>query len=476
VAIAGTVGLMLDFQPLRRRLEGAADQPIKPDASFLETINQVSSQLARVAERQGAREELATARDAAMEASRLKSEFLATMSHEIRTPMNGVIGLTDLLLGTQLDVGQRQYAEGVQVAGEALLSIINDLLDFSKIEAGKLDLETICFDVIRVVEEVAGLMGQSARHEGLSMVTPCAPDLPTAVVGDPARLRQVLLNLSSNAVKFTEAGEVTLRARLDPSGSAEGSSTPATAGHRRFEVVDSGIGIAESDVLRMFEPFSQADASTTRRFGGTGLGLAISRRLVIAMGGELGVDSEPGRGSTFWFRVPLPPSPTLALTTLPVLQAATADGLANDAPGAASAPQSTADASGRVLVVEDGPINQMVACGILKQLGYGADIAADGLEALEALQHTEYLAILMDCQMPRMDGYSATAEIRSREGGSRHTPVIAMTAGAVDGDRERCLAAGMEDYISKPVKPKEVEGALGRWVGAALRESAPASP
>jgi len=391
--------------------------------------------------------------------------------------MNGVIGLTDLLLGTQLDVGQRQYAEGVQAAGEALLSIINDLLDFSKIEAGKLDLETVGFDVVRVVEEVAGLMGQSAQHKGLQLVTSCAPDLPTAVLGDPARLRQVLLNLSSNAVKFTEAGEIALRARLDRSASSEGSSTPATAGHIRFEVVDSGIGIAEGDVLRMFEPFSQADASTTRRFGGTGLGLAISRRLVRAMGGELGVDSELGRGSTFWFRVPLPPSPTLAaLTRLPVLQAVIADGLSDDAPGAVSAPEVTADARRRVLVVDDSPINQMVACGILKRLGYGADIAADGLEALEALQHTEYAAILMDCQMPRMDGYSATGEIRSREDGTRRIPVIAMTAGAIDGDRERCLAAGMDDYISKPVKPKDVEGALGRWVGAVLREAAPASP
>ncbi len=456
-------------------LEFLSDRPIEPDAAFLETINQVSSQLARVAERQRAGEELASARDAAMEASRLKSEFLATMSHEIRTPMNGVIGLTGLLLGTQLDVGQRQYAEGVQVAGEALLTIINDLLDFSKIEAGKLDLETVDFDVVRVVEEVAGLMGQSARQKGLRLVTLCAPDLPTAVLGDPARLRQVLLNLSSNAVKFTEAGEITLRARRDPSTSPEGSSTPPAVGNIRFEVIDSGIGIAEGDVLRMFEPFAQADASTTRRFGGTGLGLAISRRLVRAMGGDLGVDSEPGRGSTFWFRVPLPPSPAIpSLTTPPVLQAGIANGLPSDAPRALSAPEG-ADTRRRVLVVEDSPINQMVACGILKQLGYGADIAADGLAALEALQRTEYVAILMDCQMPRMDGYSATGEIRSREGGSRHTPVIAMTAGAIDGDRERCLAAGMDDYISKPVKPKAIESALDRWVGAALGEAAPVS-
>jgi len=327
-------------------LEFLSDQPIEPDAAFLETISQASSQLARVAERQRAGEELATARDAAMEASRLKSEFLATMSHEIRTPMNGVIGLTGLLLGTQLDAGQRQYAEGVQVAGEALLSIINDLLDFSKIEAGKLDLETVAFDVGRVVEEVSGLIGQSARDKGLKLLMSCAPDLPSAVLGDPARLRQVLLNLSSNAVKFTEAGEITLLARLDPSASPEGSSMPATGGHIRFEVVDSGIGIAEGDMLRMFEPFSQADASTTRRFGGTGLGLAISRRLVTAMGGELGVDSEPGRGSTFWFCVPLPPSPILA--GLPAPQAGIGDGLHDGVPGTASTPEVTADARGRV--------------------------------------------------------------------------------------------------------------------------------
>ena len=566
-------------------LEFFSTEALEPDQELLATLGQIATQLSRVAERQHASDELAIARDAAMESSRLKSEFLATMSHEIRTPMNGVIGLTGLLLRTELDDRQRQYAEGVQGAGEALLAIINDILDFSKIEAGKLELEVVDFDLVQVVEEAAGLVAETARRKGLELVAYCHPGLPEGLRGDPSRLRQVLLNLASNAVKFTEAGEVIVRARL-----VRESEESLVV---RFEVADTGIGINADDQARLFEPFSQADTSTTRRFGGTGLGLAISTQLVAAMGGELGVDSEPGHGSTFWFTLPfgrpaegvvvaarpfhhllegvralvvddndtnrlilhdqlrawdmyvdladngavalqrireaqrpydlalldmcmeeidgldlarrISADPALASTRL-ILLTSTADVSADDitragiaaaltkpvrlsqlydtlmrltapapAVGQRSAPLSPARAEGRqghVLVVEDNATNQMVAVGILEDLGYRVDVAGNGLEALEALARRDYAAVLMDCQMPEMDGYTATAEIRRRQGDTGRLPVIAMTAGAVEGDRERCLAAGMDDYISKPVKPEDIEQALGRWVLHAAGERA----
>ncbi|GAA1156875.1 hypothetical protein GCM10009606_38590 [Nocardioides aquiterrae] len=524
-----------------------------------------------------ARAELAAARDAALEGSRAKSAFLATMSHEIRTPMNGVIGLTDLLLTTQLDERQRQYADGVQTAGRALLSIINDILDFSKVEAGRVELEEIDFDLVRLVEDVAELVAEPAREKGLELLAYCSPEVPAALRGDPARIRQVLLNLAGNAVKFTPSGEVVVRAQLE--------SRPDARLVVRFEVVDTGVGVPEEHRAYLFEPFSQADTSTTREYGGTGLGLAISRQLVEAMGGEMGVTSTVGQGSTFWATVPLqaavdpaslPPSTTEGLDGLRVLvvddnhtnrvilhdqlaawgmtvdtvdggPAALAallaavrerrpydlgvldlcmpgmDGLelgrriaaspelagtplvlltsgpdiglteAQAAgigaaltkpvalsrlrttlgglvavqaarPRAAAAEPTPSPCRGRVLVVEDGEINQLVATGILESLGYQAECADDGYGALEALASTAYDAVLMDVQMPNMDGYEATAEIRRREGTDRHTPIIAMTASAIEGDRERCLAAGMDDYVSKPVDRASVDAALARWV------------
>jgi two-component system, sensor histidine kinase and response regulator len=386
-------------------------------------------------------EVLAAARDAASESSRLKSEFMATISHEIRTPMNGVIGLTSLLLETDLDEQQRQYAEGVRGAGEALLAIINDILDFSKLEAGKLALDVADFDVVGVVEAAAGLVAEEAKRKGLRLDVSCDPTLPTSLRGDAGRIRQIALNLAANAVKFTERGEVVLRVRTV--SEAEGAVVI------RLEVADTGIGIAETDRLGIFEPFRQADASTTRRFGGTGLGLAISSQLVAAMGGEIGVESEPGRGSTFWCTLVLGRGTE---TRLP--PPAAEPGVV--APGART----------EVLVVEDDAVNQLVMVATLRKLGYHSDVAANGAEALEALGRAEYAAILMDCQMPVMDGYAATAAIRRRPGAPGRTPIIAVTAGAMGYDREKCLAAGMDDYVAKPFTIQGIDAVLAQWIGA----------
>jgi signal transduction histidine kinase/CheY-like chemotaxis protein len=391
-----------------------------------------------------ANEELARARDAAMESSRLKSEFLATMSHEIRTPMNGVIGLTHLLLQTPLDQGQREYAEGVKGAGEALLSIINDILDFSRIEANRVELESIDFQVASLVEETATLLAESARSKGLMFAREVAADVPEKLRGDPARVRQVLLNLVANAVKFTDHGEV--RIKVAKAGETADSIIV------RFQVTDTGIGIAAGDRAKLFEPFTQADSSTTRRFGGTGLGLAISRQLVALMDGDIGMESESGRGSTFWFSVPFSKSVRPAL--LPI----------RGSKAKAVAPSPGRDRRGKVLIVEDNKLNQMVAQAILEQLGYCTEVAEDGDQAIEALSRTRYAAVLMDCQMPEMDGYSTTAKIRSAEGSGRRTPIVAMTAACMEGDRQQCLDAGMDDYIAKPVRPEEVEDVLARWI------------
>ena len=553
-------------------LEFNSDESISPDDELLEAIAHVATQLGRVAERQRANDELAAARDAAMESSRMKSEFLATMSHEIRTPMNGVIGLTGLLLSTDLDERQQQYAEGVESAGDSLLAIINDILDFSKIEAGKLELDECDFDLVQVMEEAVGLVALTAHRKGLELV--CAPDLnlPADLRGDPAHLRQIVLNLTSNAAKFTSHGEVVVRASLE----AELDSSVIV----RFDITDTGIGIGEDVRSKLFLPFSQADPSTTRKYGGTGLGLAICRRLVDAMGGEIGVDSALGHGSNFWFTVPLrrqarrngtslalardvkilvaDPNETardtiagrliswgarasvaadgeeaLALLRTAVTEsdpydlifvdenvqndegAALPDAidvdrslallrvvtLTRDALGTRRAkpsdrvatslnkpvrvaqlrevlmsPTSTrqptpkptplanrGESRGHVLVVEDNATNQLVAVGILRFLGYRADVAANGYEALEAIERTVYDAVLMDCQMPEMDGYTATEIIRKKEGSSRHMPVIAMTAGATEVDRERCLASGMDDYLAKPVKTEHIDAALRKW-------------
>ncbi|GLY95180.1 ATP-binding protein [Actinoplanes sp. NBRC 103695] len=514
------------------------------------------------------------ARDEALAQSRVKSEFMATMSHEIRTPMNGVLGLASLLMGTDLDDAQRRYASGIHRAGNALLGVINDILDFSKIEAGKIVFYDHDFDLTALLADTAALIAPVAEDKGLTLVTRRGPQLPEAVRGDGGRVRQVLINLAGNAVKFTGQGSVTIRADRLP------TRPGADAVVIRFEVTDTGIGIPAEDGERLFEPFTQADASTTRAYGGTGLGLAISRQLIEAMGGTIGVDSEPGQGSTFWCEIPFEPASGgvcdtvagsaglrilvagagpdrealeddlrrwgmtvatagSAVDTLHILREAAlfgrpydlllldadddvdTEGLArivtgdvgipgvrivvlNENPPAgadgAGAPtylpkpvrrsalydllaQSmaavgpvpavlpvaarTAGGKGMILLAEDNDINQMVATGILSSLGYQSDVAGDGIEACDMSARRDYDAILMDCRMPRMDGFSATAEIRHREaGGGRHTPIIAMTASALVADRERCLAAGMDDYLAKPVDPVELDRTLARWVAS----------
>jgi signal transduction histidine kinase/CheY-like chemotaxis protein len=387
-----------------------------------------------------------SAQEAAESSNRLKSEFLANMSHEIRTPMNGILGMAHLLEGTKLDEEQAHFVKIIEESGDALLAILNDILDISKLEAGKLDIEAIDFDLADVVDGAVMLMTGKAGEKNIEIVTQLASEVRGRYCGDPMRLRQIMINLLSNAIKFTEksCGAVEVEVRLAGLLAVEGS----TGLH--FEVRDTGIGMAESVRDRMFQKFSQADSSVTRRFGGTGLGLAICKQLVERMGGQIGVESELGAGSTFWFDIPLRrANRSLAREAL----RAKSQPVAAPSPGTAGPPL-------RLLLAEDNKVNQEFALLLLRKAGHHVDLAENGRQAVEAVRRETYDLVLMDVQMPELDGVEATRQIRAMPPPKRDILILAMTAHAMTGAREEYLAAGMNDYLSKPLQPALILGKL----------------
>jgi signal transduction histidine kinase/CheY-like chemotaxis protein len=388
-------------------------------------------------------EEREHARAAAEAASLAKSQFLANMSHEIRTPMNGIVGMAELLAATQLDERQRRYLDAVHRSAASLVDLINDVLDLSKVEAGHEELHLADFDLRATLEEIIELPRERARARRdtrhIALELEVSPDLPDVFRGDALRLRQILTNLVGNALKFTERGRVRVSATL-----AEPGDSPLV----RFAVADTGIGLTATQISRIFDAFTQADVSHARKYGGTGLGLAISRKLVELMGGEIGVTSQPGKGSTFWFT------------------ARFGRASAHAPPTPSSESDELAELAGHVLLVEDNELNCAVARGMLEGLGLQVSIAANGIEAVHAVTHRRFDLVLMDCQMPEVDGFEATRRIRTQAAAANpaRIPIVALTANAVHGDRERCLAAGMDAYLAKPFRTAELHAAIRPWL------------